>query len=131
MPDTKPPADAPPARSADETAPKVVESQKGGKVDYSSVPQLDLIRRVSALQGVLDAHKIDTSALTQSVIDAIPVTDGVAAPFKYEAPRPAPKPVPKTHKLGGEQSGALTKEDLKTLSESEINRRWDEVSRLL
>lgn len=88
------------------------------------------IRRVKALETIAKSHNIDLSSMTSERLNAIPVNDGVAGEFVYTAPKitaPAKPPA----RVASETKSGLTLEEVKSMSESQINARWKEVSELL
>lgn len=96
------------------------------KVNYETA-----LRKVSAMESILKAHQIDMSVMTNEALSAIPIVDGVAGKFAYQAPRPAPTTSPKSVRMGGNQPVALTIDQIEAMSETEINNRWEEVSAVL
>ena len=91
----------------------------------------EALRKVSAMESILKAHQIDTSVMTEEALSAIPVVDGVAGAFDYKPPKPASPAKPASVRMGGNKPVALTVDQIESMSETEINQRWSEVSAVL
>ena len=88
------------------------------------------LREAHAYKTILKAHGIDTASVTSEALSGIPISGGKAdGEFKYTPPEikvPKGKQDPPS-----EKAGALTLEEVRKWHPDEINRRWDEVSKLM
>ena len=95
------------------------------------VQRNDALRQAHAYGVILKAHGIDTASVTKDRLESLPISGGaVDGQFDYTPPKIAPVPKGKVDS-GPSKADVLTRESLETMSQAEINSRWDEVKKLL
>lgn len=126
----------------EEAQAKIAELEGKAQETATKLADLQSIRNTTAMQkhalaAVLRAHNI-TFDVDQADISALKVgEDGaVAGEFAYTPPAVAIQPQPQQQAGEGQQEHqqqdqGLTLEDVKAMSEEQINERWDEVSAVL
>lgn len=95
------------------------------------------LRRAHAYEVILRAHNIDISAVKRARLSDLPIREGrVDGEYAYEAPDLAGGSTPtepgnKVAAPAPSGSLALTLEEVQSMTTTQINDRWDEVSELL
>ena len=103
-----------------------IESLRQESANYR-IQRNDALKQNSVLRTVVSKHNISFDLETADV-SSLKIVDGkVEGEFDYTPAKPTSK---QPDMKSGEKQG-LSLEDISAMSEEEINKRWDEVSKVL